>query len=132
MRDEERYAVVLEHIMADMGIDEVYKTRPAFQLEEINKNTAGTVDNSDHPDGSGKMRVLALYPGEDMEEWKACAPEPPSAWLNGRDASAGLNIKNRLYAIRDIPSLYLLDKNKRVLLKDADYIRLEAWLQNTD
>lgn len=178
MLDEERYSVVLEHIMADRDIDELYKIRPAHQLEEIGKNRAGTVAADftyTLPDGStgrlhgikadytllyfynpdctdckrtkalleqseavsalvsgGRMRVLALYPDDKTEEWKAYAPEIPSAWINARDASAGLDVKNRLYAIRAIPSLYLLDRNKRVLLKDADYIRLEAWLQKTD
>ena len=37
-------------------------------------------------------------------------------------------MKDTLYAIRAIPSLYLLDGEKRVILKDADYNKLDAWL----
>lgn len=81
---------------------------------------------------AGKLRVLAFYPDEQEDEWRAYREMIPPEWLNGRDASPGQAVKNELYAIRAIPSLYLLDRDKRVLLKDADYYRVEAWLQNNE
>ena len=37
-------------------------------------------------------------------------------------------MREKLYAIRAVPSLYLLDSEKRVILKDTDYNKLDAWL----
>ena len=69
--------------------------------------------------GAGKLKILAFYPDEDTQAWKAREAVIPPGWINARDASAGLVVKGELYAIRAIPSLYLLDGRKRVLLKDA-------------
>jgi hypothetical protein len=68
---------------------------------------------------SGKLKILALYPDEDIETWKAYRSAIPPTWLNACDGTAAKKIKSKLYAIRAIPSLYLLDRNKRVLLRDA-------------
>ncbi len=67
----------------------------------------------------GQMTILAMYTDADVALWKAAQKDMPEKWLNARDASKGLVVKNKRYAIRAIPSLYLLDKDKRVLLKDA-------------
>lgn len=78
---------------------------------------------------AGKMNILALYPNGNPEEWEACCRmSMPDGWINARDGSKKLVIKEQLYFLRAIPSLYLLDRDKRVILKDADYPRLEAWL----
>jgi len=175
LRDEERYAAVLEHMINDANVEEIYKVRPAHQLAEINKNRRGTVAADfayTLPDGTGgrlhgikadytllffsdpdctdckrtkaalqnpavaalvadgKMRVLMLYPYEDTELWKAAQGTTPAGWITARDASPGLEVKTDLYAIRATPSLYLLDGEKRVLLKDADYTMVEAWLRH--
>lgn len=165
LRDEERYAAVVEHIIADPQIDDLYKIAPRSDLEAINKNRLGKVAadfaytladggkgrlhnmkadytlvffmNPDCGDckrtkdvlersdvvagltGAGKMKVLAFYPDEDLAAWEAYRPAIPAGWIAARDASEGLVVKRDLYALRAIPSLYLLDRNKRVILKDA-------------
>jgi len=45
-------------------------------------------------------------------------------WTNGYDKELVIKNKN-LYDLRAIPTLYLLDKNKTVLLKDATLQKVE-------
>lgn len=44
-------------------------------------------------------------------------------WYVGFDVDNEIS-SSRLYDIQRLPSIYLLDQNKRVLLKEADYERL--------
>lgn len=69
---------------------------------------------------SGKLKVLTLYPDEDVELWQAHLEELSDEWINGYDKGQVLT-RNALYDLSAIPSFYLLDKNKKVLLKDADW-----------
>lgn len=66
---------------------------------------------------SGKLRIIALYPDTDMAEWVAHANEIPDTWINACDEAQEINEKE-LYDLRAIPSLYLLDRDKKVILKD--------------
>lgn len=68
---------------------------------------------------NGVLKILAFYPDKDITEWKNHRGVVPSTWLYGRDTSPDLIVKRDLYSLRAIPSLYLLDKEKRVLLRDA-------------
>lgn len=66
---------------------------------------------------SGKMRVLAIYAEENVELWKKELPKMPSNWTVGRAVS---KIKPLgLYVLRAMPAIYLLDKDKRVVKKEA-------------
>ena len=66
----------------------------------------------------GTMAVLNIYIDEDLEAWKSYMPIYPESWYNGFDPDFVLR-NNDVYNIRAIPSLYLLDAEKRVILKDA-------------
>lgn len=66
----------------------------------------------------GRLKVLALYPDEDLTEWKAYREHIPASWINGYDAGCVLREKG-VYDLTAIPSLYLLDRDKRVLVKDS-------------
>lgn len=66
---------------------------------------------------SGKMKVLALYPDEDMTEWEKYLGTIPPGWINAYDGRQDIN-GGQLYDLKAIPSLYLLDRDKRVVLKD--------------
>lgn len=75
-----------------------------------------------HPDiaemlNTGRLRILALYPDTDMTEWDRYVGDIPANWTNAYDPQQTIN-DGQLYDLRAIPSLYLLDKNKKVLLKD--------------
>ena len=67
---------------------------------------------------SGRMQVLALYPDEDLTAWKAYRPNIPASWINSYDPGCRIREEN-LYNLNAIPSLYLLDRQKKVLVKDA-------------
>lgn len=69
---------------------------------------------------SGRMKVLTLYPDEDVTLWRQRLPEMSDAWVNGYDKGQVLTLEQR-YDLSSIPSFYLLDKDKKVLLKDADW-----------
>ncbi len=67
---------------------------------------------------SGELAVLNIYIDEDLQAWREYMPIYPESWYNGFDPD--LIIRNDiLYNVRAIPSLYLLDSQKRVILKDA-------------
>ena len=66
---------------------------------------------------SGKMRVLAIYAEENVELWKKELPKMPANWTVGRAVS---KIKPLgLYVLRAMPAIYLLDKDKKVVKKEA-------------
>lgn len=64
----------------------------------------------------GYLKIVALYPDEDISLWRA---HPlPKGWISGYDKGCKVD-NNRTYDLRAIPALYLLDKNKIVLVKDS-------------
>jgi len=66
----------------------------------------------------GEIKVVDIYIDEDIEAWKAKKDSYPSSWINGYDPSHIIR-EDLIYNIRAIPSIYLLDADKTVLLKDA-------------
>ena len=66
----------------------------------------------------GRLKVLAIYPDENLEEWHKHYSDIPSAWINGYDRGCHIEREN-LYNVSAIPALYLLDKEKVVLVKDS-------------
>ena len=71
----------------------------------------------------GRLAVLNIYIDEDLKAWRDYMPVYPKEWLNGYDTSHIIR-EDILYCIRAIPSLYLLDADKRVLLKDPPVERI--------
>lgn len=67
---------------------------------------------------SGRLAVVNVYIDEDIQAWRDYMPIYPEEWYNGFDPDYVLR-SNELYCVRAIPSLYLLDAEKRVILKDA-------------
>ena len=67
---------------------------------------------------SGRLAVVNVYIDQELDEWRTYAVNYPASWITGYDHSYSIR-SGRLYNIRAIPSLYLLDSQKRVILKDA-------------
>ena len=67
---------------------------------------------------SGRVKVVDVYIDQEIEDWKAHIADYPPDWINGYDQDFAIRT-DRLYHVRAIPSIYLLDKNKSVLMKDA-------------
>lgn len=72
---------------------------------------------------SGRLKVLAIYPDQDLDEWLRYRSEMPSTWINGYDRECVMRSEGT-YNLTAIPSLYLLDSGKTVLVKDAVSIPL--------
>ncbi|WP_262911675.1 DUF5106 domain-containing protein [Bacteroides caecigallinarum] len=65
------------------------------------------------------VTVVAIYTDGDSEVWKKYLKGMPENWIIGDDRMA---IKdNALYDLKAMPTLYLLDKDKNVVLKDMPY-----------
>lgn len=78
-------------------------------------------------EGDAGLRVLAVYPDEDLTLWRERLAQMPAAWTVGCDRGHKL-MDEGLYDLKAIPTIYLLDENKRVILKDAPAEAVEAWL----
>lgn len=72
------------------------------------------------------LRILAVYPDTDIPLWKR--GDYPGMMINSFDAGQVIT-KKELYDLKAMPTLYLLDAVKRVILKDASVEQIEAWLR---
>ncbi len=75
-----------------------------------------------------EVKVLAVYPYEDVDIWRGYIPEVPKEWINAYDREV-IIFNYELYDLKTLPRLYLLDKDKKVVLKDASYDKLMEFLQ---
>lgn len=75
----------------------------------------------------GELKVLSVYPDPDLELWKQSSY--PEILINSYDAKQAIS-EGQLYDLKAIPTLYLLDEDKRVLLKDAPVEGVEAYLKD--
>lgn len=74
-----------------------------------------------------KLIVLSIYPDEELDDWRKHLNEFPKEWINGYDKKFTIKEK-QLYDLKAIPTLYLLNKEKTVLLKDATAQAIEEYL----
>lgn len=65
------------------------------------------------------MKILTVCVEHDKDSWQRHLSMLPVHWLNGFDEQQRIRDKE-LYDLRSFPSLYLLDSDKRVLLKDVN------------
>lgn len=69
----------------------------------------------------GLIKLLSIYPDADIEAWRDHLGDMPEEWINGYDKGMVISAE-RLYNLNAIPSLYLLDREKRVLIKDGSSV----------
>ena len=76
------------------------------------------------------LTVLSVYPDSNIDKWLISVPNMPQQnWVNAYDD--GTIITNRrLYDIKAIPTLYLLDKGKQIILKDTSLEEIESYFMN--
>lgn len=74
-----------------------------------------------------KLILLSIYPDEELDDWKKHLDEFPKEWINGYDKTFAIK-EQQLYDLKAIPTLYLLNKEKTVLLKDATAQAIEEYL----
>lgn len=68
--------------------------------------------------GAGLLAVVNVYIDEDVDAWRGYQDYYPKNWLNGYDPTYTIR-QDVSYNVRAIPSLYILDADKNVILKDA-------------
>ena len=78
---------------------------------------------------SGRLQVVDVYIDQEIDDWKAHIDEYPKTWINGYDHNYAIRT-DLIYNVRGIPSIYLLDQDKTVLLKDAPEDRVLTALAN--
>ena len=76
-----------------------------------------------------QFEVLAICPVGDEATWKAYDKSIPATWANGFDYSKAV-IEGERYDVKAFPTLYLLDEDNKVLLKDVDWQQVDALLRN--
>lgn len=77
-----------------------------------------------------QLTILTLYPHEQVKEWKNEQALYDSQWINGYDFRQEI-IENELYALRSSSTFYLLDRDKKVVLKDCPLNTIEERLKQT-
>ena len=76
---------------------------------------------------AGRLIVLSVSVAGDADAWRC--QDVPKGWTDGRDPGERL-VRNAVYDLKAMPTLYLLDREKRVLLKDASAEQVEEYLKN--
>lgn len=74
------------------------------------------------------VTVLTVYPDADIDEWLLHLPQMPTNWVHSYDKGMAIT-KEKLYDIKAIPTLYLLDKDKKVVLKDTSIEAIESFFE---
>jgi hypothetical protein len=79
----------------------------------------------------GQLKILAIYPDENLDDWHKHYADIPSQWINGYDKGCLIE-RETLYNINAIPALYLLDREKTVLAKDSTNVgEIEFYLERS-
>jgi hypothetical protein len=68
-----------------------------------------------------ELSLVALYTDKGSEVWRKYLLELPVQWIHGRDENEFL-YRNHVYDLKTIPSAYLLDRDKKIILKDCSSI----------
>lgn len=74
------------------------------------------------------ITTLTVYPFDDIEDWTAHLPFLPSEWINAYDKDMSIT-RQKIYDIKATPTLYLLDSNKKVILKDTTLDTIESFFE---
>jgi len=79
--------------------------------------------------GKRRLAIVNVYIDLEIAKWKAFAAGYPKSWHSGYDQKYVIRT-DVLYNVRAIPSLYLLDKDKKVIMKDATQENVLAYIDN--
>lgn len=73
------------------------------------------------------LTILSVYPGEEEEVWRR--EQYPHHWENGYDARQVIR-RQELYDLKNLPVLYLLNRNKKIILKNTSVQAAEEFFQS--
>lgn len=71
-----------------------------------------------------ELTLLALYTDQNVELWRKHVKEMPREWLHAYDKKMEV-LNQGTYSLRALPQLYLLDKYKKVMIKDGTFRQIE-------
>ncbi len=77
------------------------------------------------------LTILTVFPDAEIDEWKQQVSSLPTNWVHSYDQGMTIT-RQKLYDIKALPTLYLLDKSKKVILKDTSLETLESFFELPD
>lgn len=78
-----------------------------------------------------QVQVIAIDPWGDRTKWKNYQSQLSEQWINGFDSESKI-LSFNLYDLKASPTIYLLDENKKVLLKDTYLQQVIAYFVKTN
>ena len=132
VRNDRVYLMFLEEMKNSPCFDETEKERIAFKIKTTNKNLPGDIAiNFKFKDENGKEHQLSDYKDQKVilyfydPDCENC--HEVSAWLKQQTIPADIKVLKMIadnhisymYSLKNMPTIFLLDKENKVILKDC-------------
>lgn len=132
VRNDRVYLIFLEEMKNSPCFDETEKERIAFKIKTTNKNLPGDIAiNFKFKDENGKEHQLSDYKDQKVilyfydPDCENC--HEVSAWLKQQTIPADIKVLKMvadnhisyMYSLKNMPTIFLLDKENKVILKDC-------------
>ncbi len=75
------------------------------------------------------VEVLAVDSDTDIDKWKAFIQEHQLDWINASDPFTRSNFR-RQYNVRTTPTIYILDRDKRIIAKKLGVEQIESFIKD--
>lgn len=117
--------------LSDIGSDYVilFFSNPGCEACKEIVETIKSAEFAGIMQGKGNLTIANIYIDNDLKAWRDYLRFYPETWINGYDPGYVIR-EDVIYNVRAIPSVYLLGPGKKVLLKDADIMRVLDTLYN--
>ena len=79
---------------------------------------------------SGRLKILTIYPYADVEAWRERVGLLSTNWINSYNPESSI-LSDELYELKITPALYLLDGQKRVIVREGGLSEVEQALITT-
>ena len=132
IRNDRVYLIFLEEMKNSPCFNETEKERIAFKIKTTNKNLPGDIAiNFKFKDENGKEHQLSDYKDQKVilyfydPDCENC--HDVSAWLKQQTIPADIKVLKMIadnhisyiYSLKNMPTIFLLDKENKVILKDC-------------
>lgn len=81
--------------------------------------------------GKHQLQLLTIYPYADTTAWRAGLADLPTTWINSYNPESAI-LSDELYELKITPALYLLDSQKKVLVREGSLSEIEQALIPTN
>lgn len=144
-RNEDIYIMVIQNIIDNKKLDDIYKVRPQYQLALAQKNRVGNkATDFTYTSEKGDKTMLYSVVGNPLLLFffRPDCPDCQRVKSYVADKELANQVKilfinpdkdnhlDTIYDLRASPTLYLLDRDKKILLKDAPIEQIEQYLIN--